>query len=528
MSVIQQPQATAQPPKAHGVWQQRWPERGVGTLLSNLLILALWCWLYHPLFRYLSVIFSDQFFRTNQLILLVVLALMLLQARRGGLGFRLDIRPQLAWLPLAVALGAAVGYLLVERFLDMNILATTLALLASYGLLGLWLTPVRWRQGLPAVLLLMGALPFGDHLQTFVGYPLRIATAHLVGEGLRLLGVASVGADTILTFENGIAHVDLPCSGIKSLWTGGLFLIAATWIEQQRLNLRWLGIAAVLGSFLVVGNFVRVAVLVTVGVVGQLRLLAEMLHVPLGVLSFGIACGVTLWLLRRGRPVGAATAAEREPPGREAAPVLRPRPIWLPPTLMACIGILALLYQPRPQTGLQALPPAWSFPAAITTTVEPLTADEIWWLSKDGAESADRRRFQWGDVSGSMLLITSQTWRAHHRPERCFEVKGLAVDDLRTHLVTPDFPLRVVALGQGNQHNTHSAVYWFQAADQITEDYGTRMWADVAPDRQRWVLVAILFDDHRPPDRAALAPFYQAVAAAVDAGLAQRVGGVKR
>ena len=513
MSVIPKPHEAAHQPKPSCQWQLLWPERGARTWLSNFLILTLWCWLYHPLFGYLSVIFSDQFFRTNQLILLVVLALVLLQARRGALGLRLDMRPQLAWLPLTVALGAAVGYLLVERFLDMNILAATLALLASYGLLGLWLAPVRWRQGLPAVLLLIGALPFGDHLQTFVGYPLRIATAHLVGEGLRALGVASVGADTILTFENGIAHVDLPCSGIKSLWTGGLFLIAATWIERQRLNLRWLGITTVLGILLVVGNFVRVAVLVSVGVVGQMSLLAEMLHVPLGVLSFGIACGVALWLLRRGRPLDAAAASRSQP-----------RPIWLPPTLMACIGSLALLYQPRPQTGLQALPPAWSFPAALTTSVEPLTTDEIWWLTKDGAESADRRRFQWGNVSGSMLLVTSQTWRAHHRPERCFEVKGLAVDDLRTHLVDPDFPIRIVALGQGNQHNTHSAVYWFQSTAQITADYGTRMWADVAPKRQRWVLVALLFDDNRPPDRAALAPFYQAVAAAVDTGLAQRGG----
>jgi exosortase O len=151
----------------------------------------------------------------------------------------------------------------------------------------------------------------------------------------------------------------------------------------------------------------------------------------------------------------------------------------------------------------------------LVTTVEPLTAEEIWWLTKDGAESADRRRFQWGDVSGSMLLITSYTWRAHHRPERCFEVKGLAVDNLQTHLVDPAFPTRLVSLGRGDQPHTHSAVYWFQAADRITEDYGTRMWADVTLQRQRWVLVSLLFDDNRPPDRAELDAFYRTIAATV-------------
>jgi exosortase O len=495
-------------------------------LLLNALIIGLWLWLYRPLFSYLAIIFSDQFFRTNQLILFAVLGLVLLQIRQGGLSLQLDARPQLLWLPLGLTLIGSLLYLLFERFLDMNIVASSLFFLASYGLLGLWMAPVRWRQGLPAALLLIGALPFGDHMQTFVGYPMRIATAHLVGDSFRALGVGSIGLDTILTFENGIAHVDLPCSGVKSLWTGGLFLIAVTWLERHPLNLRWLWIAGLFGGLLFVGNFIRVAVLIGVGVVGQMALLAEVMHVPLGVLSFGVACGVALWLVRwRVR-----TEAERVPSGREAsATTSRPQdtceasahfqPIWLSPTLVVCIGMMALLYQPRPQSGLTAPPPAWSFPPEITTSVEPLTADETWWLTKDGAESADRRRFQWGDVSGSMLLITSYTWRAHHRPERCFEVKGLSVDDLRTHLVAPELPIRVVALGQGDERNTHSAVYWFQSAELITEDYGTRMWADVAPQRTRWVLVAILFDAAHPPDSTELAPFYQAMAATVADGL---------
>ena len=503
---------------------------GVNLLLNGLLI-VLWLWLYRPLFGYLALIFSDQFFRTNQAILIAVLGLLLLQVRQGGLGLDLRARPQLRWLPLALTIGGSLLYLLVERYLAMKIVATSLFFLASYGLLGLWMSPLRWQQGLPAALLMVGALPFGDHMQTFVGYPMRIATANLVGDSFRSMGVGSIGLDTILTFESGIAHVDLPCSGVKSLWTGSLFLIAVTWIERHGLNLRWLGIAALFGSLLFVGNFVRVAVLIGVGVVGQMGLWAEMLHVPLGVLSFVLACGAALWLLR-GHVVaeaelveaGAAPAPVSTSPstgsGRSSASATS-RPSWLSPTLIACIGIMALLYQPRPQSGLTAAPLAWSFPPQPITTVEPLTAEETWWLTKDGAESADRRRFQWGDVSDSMLLITSRTWRAHHRPERCFEVKGFGVDDLRTHLVDRDLPIRIVGLGQGDEHNTQSAVYWFQAADQITADYGTRMWADFAFARQRWVLVALLFDDDRPPDRPQLAEFYQAITRTVAAGLAQ-------
>lgn len=52
--------------------------------------------------------------------------------------------------------------------------------------------------------------------------------------------MASIGLDTILILENGVSQIDLPCSGVKSLWTGLLFLLAATWLERRPLNLRWL------------------------------------------------------------------------------------------------------------------------------------------------------------------------------------------------------------------------------------------------------------------------------------------------
>ncbi|MCP4534181.1 MAG: hypothetical protein GY831_23525, partial [Delftia sp.] len=213
--------------------------------------------------------------------------------------------------------------------------------LASYGLLGLWMQPRRWRQGLPAVLLLIGCLPFGEHMQTFVGYPLRILTAAIVRDGLSATGVASIGVDTILVFENGVSQVDLPCSGIKSLWTGMLFLVAATWIERRRLNLRWLLVALALGGLLFVANVARVGVLVVVGQVAGWRLTAEMLHVPLGVLGFIAACAAAVALLRLQRPIL-----------QDDAPSALDRPAWLTPVLAAAILAMALAYTPRPQTGL--------------------------------------------------------------------------------------------------------------------------------------------------------------------------------
>lgn len=485
-----------------------WPQ--MGRIAANGAIVGLWLWLYWPVFDYLAIIFSREDFRTNQLVLVGVIGLIIFQLRRGFMRPRLEAAPQLFGPALTLVLGGSLLYLLVERFLDINTISASLFGLAGYGLLGLWLDRRRWRQGLPAALLLIGALPFGEHMQTFVGYPLRILTAAIVRDGLAAAGVASVGIDTILILENGVSQVDLPCSGVKSLWTGMLFLLAATWIERRPLNLRWLGVAAVFGGLLLVANLARVAILVLVGQVAGWPLAAEMIHVPLGVLGFGAACAAAVMLLRWQLPVTNPLPAQGEP--------LR-RPAWLSPFLLATLLAFGLIYVPRPQTGLARPPESWPFPPTLAVEPRPLTPDEIDWLTRDGAESAERYDFQWRGLSGSMILISSRTWRAHHRPERCFEVYGLSLDDSRTHLVSPDFPLRFVSLGDGRNRSLLSASYWFQTAGRTTDDYAGRIWADLAPERQRWVLVSILFDGVYDPHNADVHALYTELHNVVARGL---------
>ncbi len=474
-----------------------WPR--AARMAGNGIIIGLWLWLYRPVFDYLAIIFSREDFRTNQLVLIGVLALIAIQVRKGQLRPQLAAAPRLSPSALALALGGSVLYLAVERFLDVNTASASLFGLASYGLLGLWMEPRRWRQGLPAALLLIGALPFGEHMQTFIGYPVRILTAAIVRDVLAAVGVASIGVDTILVLENGVSQVDLPCSGVKSLWTGLLFLVAATWIERRRLDLRWFLIALAFAALLFVANLARVGALVVVGQVAGWRLAAEMIHVPLGVLGFIAACAAAVVLLRLQHPL----AGQEK---RDSVPV---RPAWLTPALAAAILAMALVYTPRPQIGLAQSSPGWDFPADLATTPLSLKPDEIEWLTRDGAESAKRFHFEWRDIAGSMLLITSKTWRAHHRPERCFEVYGLSLDGSRAHLVAPDFPVRFVSLGDDQQ--PLSATYWFQSANHTTDDYATRIWADLAPRREPWVLVTILFDGAQDPRAVDIQAFYLAL-----------------
>lgn len=472
---------------------------------TNTLIAGLWLWLYWPVFAYLSIIFGREDFRTNQVMLVGVLVLVAARIRRGDLQVRFALAPRLAPLPLLFALGGSLLYLVVERLLNVNTLSASLFLLATYGLLGLWWSGQGWRSGLPAVLLLMGVLPFGEHLQTFVGYPMRILTAQLVRDGLLAAGVQAVGIDTILVFENGISHVDLPCSGVRSLWAGMVFLVAASWVEHRPLNGRWLLVAALFSGLLFVANLVRVGVLVVVGQVAGWRLAAEMLHVPLGVLGFVVVCAVAVLLLRRTNP-----HADPAQTVSFAGSLSRPpaQPVWLTPLLIGAILGMALLYQPRPASGLAQPAAVWHFPAELASEPFPLKPAELEWLAQDGAESAERRRFAWRGITGSVLLIPSTTWRAHHNPERCFAGAGLQITLSQTHLVTPAFRVRFLALGDQRSDRQQSATYWFQSAERTSDDYATRIWAGLALERQRWVLVAVLFDQRVDPHTVEIAALY--------------------
>jgi exosortase O len=370
-------------------------------------------------------------------------------------------------------------------------------------------------------------------MQTFIGYPVRIVTASIVRDGLAAAGVASIGVDTILVLENGVSQVDLPCSGVKSLWTGMLFLIAATWIDRHRFNLGWLLTAVVFVGLLLSANLARVGVLVVVGTVAGWRLIAEMLHVPLGVLGFVGACAAAVAMLRWQRHArqGPAwidsTQGEVERSHQQVCVGIQgtdPRavkrhPTWLAPALAASILLMVLVYAPRPQTGLAQPPPDWELPAELVTEAMPLKPDEMAWLTRGGAESADRRRFEWRGITGSMILITSKTWRAHHRPERCFEVYGLSLEDSHTHLVDAEFPLRFLSLSHNESRSNWSATYWFQSVDRTTDDYAARIWADLPPERDRWVLVTILFDSVHDPHANDVRAFYAALRDAVARGL---------
>jgi exosortase O len=347
----------------------------------------------------------------------------------------------------------------------------------------------------------------------------RLATARIVSEGLTALGAPQLGAgpirvETILVFENGISQVDNPCSGVKSLWTGGLFFLAATWIERRRVDRRWIILALAFALLLLTANLARVAILVGVGQVLGWRLLAEMLHLPLGVIGFVFACVGGLALLRRfGRSLD-QVMAELE---GEATHVPA-RPTWLAPALGLVLVGLAMLYVPKPEPA-SAAQREWSFPEPLASEEWPLSPSELAWLTSDGPVSAQRYRFEWKSLQGSLLMVTSQDWHTQHRPERCFTVYGLEVQGSQPALAAENFPLRLLDLGIPGGPMAYSAAYWLQSNSQITADYAARIWDDLAPQPEPWVLVTVLFDQPVAPGDEMALELYSLLRQSVREGL---------
>ena len=104
--------------------------------------------------------------------------------------------------------------------------------------------------------------------------------------------------------------------------------------------------------------------------------------------------------------------------------------------------------------------------------------------------------------------------------ESCFAVYGLNIDSSRVFMAAPDLPVRLVSLGDERGKDLYSAAYWFQSTERATDEYAARIWADLAPERQTWVLVTLLFDGNHDPSADEAAELYQALQDSVQRKLA--------
>jgi exosortase O len=410
----------------------------------------------------------------------------------------LELAPGLYRLPLLLIFGAGVATISTQWLVSLAQLPVGLFLVGSYGIVGLWLSPGLWRRGLPIAVAIACLLPFGVQFSTGVGTPARIFTAQIVEWILHSWQISAISAGDVIVLETGVAYVDVPCSGLKSMWTGTLFLLAATWLEGRQIGLRWIVVSLANLVFLAIANTGRVLMLTIITYVLNQSTWAEILHVPLGLIGFVMASLLT-WGLLRWVPKANSRSSLDHP--ELAVSSLNWR------SLVGLAGLLfALAMIPVPQSDraiatVDLAKLQWAAP--MQTQPVALNAQEQKFFANYPGVTTSKHQFQYGDLTGTSVLVASPTWQAHHSPEVCLASIGYKIAPEIQQLVTPEVTARWLSLDGGKK----SAVYWFQSATSTTDSFNTRFWDEVFRRESRWTMVSTVFDRADAPDSPAVKAF---------------------
>ncbi|NET65283.1 MAG: exosortase O [Moorea sp. SIO1G6] len=536
----------------------------VAWLLGNIWALQ---WLFES-FKYASLL--------NLMLIGVVIMACLVQLWRDRLIITVSATPTLRLYPLLLMLGSGISAIAFRWLVYIPQLNLLLFLLGSYGLWGLFISPSLWRKGLPAAILLACVVPFSTEFNSGLGFPVRVITAHAVEQMLSAWHIVAISSHDIIVMENGIAQVDLPCSGLKSLWTGTLFLLAATWLERRQLGIRWLLVCTANLVLLAIANTIRVLLLVMIIEVWQQPQIAEVLHLPLGLMGFILACAFSWMLLqtvpqnsgglmlattvfrdlsllgkdkkqgslKKGNPhrngnlgyssnSGLALKDDQwrlnKQNGHPQATALvktgvsyqfQPKSKSITWLLIVVIA-LGLVGQIQPiQEKVNAIA-SIQLPQQLVSEPLPLTEAEQRFFDNPALPIAQKQRFVYGNLSGSMLLVASSAWQAHHPPELCLVGNGFKVDSIKPTLLNQSVKARWVSLQDGKR----SATYWFQSPQGTTDDFLSRIWDYIAHRNKTWVLVSVLFDSEHNPDSAEIQTFASTIHDAIHQSLTSAVSG---
>ncbi len=476
-----------------------------GLVAGTIAIGASWLYFNRVPFQWLATSICDV--SPFNGVILVAGALLL-----AFLGWRyrqsIELTPGLHRLPLALMLGCGCASMATQWLVSLTQLPVGLFLLGSYGLLGLWLAPSVWRRGLPVGIAIACLLPFGVQFSTGIGAPARIATAHVVEWILHQWQISAISAGDVIVLDTGVAYVDLPCSGLKSMWTGTLFLLAATWLEGRQIGLRWLGVGLANLGFLAIANTARVLILTILIYVLHQPAWAEILHVPMGLMGFVMASLLT-WGLLRFVPTRAAQSATNYRIDR-VVKVLNWRSLG---ALAGLLLVLAIVPMPQPERAIAA--PDLSrlqWLAPMQTQTLALNPQERKFFASYPGVTTRKQQFQYGDLTGTSVVVASPTWQAHHSPELCLAAIGYKVAPVFQRVITPEVTARWLSLDDGRR----SAIYWFQSATRTTDDFMSRFWDEVFRRETRWTMVSVVFDRADAPDAPAVQAFIEQTHAAID------------
>lgn len=379
----------------------------------------------------------------------------------------------------ALALAAAALTLIVPPMVAAAAAMLALAVFITSAL------PLRPAAPIGALLLL--ALPVIASLQFYLGYPLRLATAHAAAPLLALAGIDAQASGAALLWNGRTILVDPPCAGIGMLWVGGWVAALASYLNDAPAR-RSLVNGCIAGLAVFGANVLRNALLFfsEAGLAPR----ADWLHGAIGLVAFAAAVLPTIAFAgRRVAPDRAASGAVAagSSPRRARARFLDPGRARRPRNRIAFVGacLAAAVLPPlgerfvvpgtmdrEPAAAVGARSSAIEWPTHFRG--QPLTR-----LPPTALEARFAARFP-GAVArftdGGQLLIVRQVRRPTrllHPASDCFRGAGYAIGDLAAAADADGVHWRCFIAAQGGER--------LRVCERIAERLEeARGWTDVS------------------------------------------------
>lgn len=380
-------------------------------------------------------------------------------------------------------------YSLNLLILKLSILSAILLLLGSYCLLGFYLERQFWKRSIFVFSILVLTLPLLERVQKFIGFPIRLATANIVSSILQITGVGSISNSAVIITENHATSIDSPCSGVKSIYTGGLFMLTTYFLQNVRISIKLIAITVFFFISLLFFNTWRVFSLIYIYDVLNMKLVGDTIHVLLGLVGFIASCSLLWYLTDRYIPSLGLKKAKQKP----MSLLLKGNITAYAIVVLLFFTVFRLVFVKDVNVtkyNNQYVPHIFTLNNIKLDELSFSKAEESYFVNSDIEFSKKFRGQTKEGAPFSLLVVSSKSARTHHDPEICLQGLGHTLTNNEI-LQVSDFRVRKLSLDD----NKASAIYWFIGKDKNLLDYSERVWEEIKNPNQTWVLVTIGFSD---------------------------------
>jgi len=391
--------------------------------------------------------------------------------------------------------------------LQIHLASAVLLIVSLHAYTGHLIPRAHWRVMKWPIVVGVALLPLDFYLEPYFGYPLRLVTASAAGLIMQSFGYEALSSQSILLVENRASVVDLGCSGINSLWAGGVFYLLLSWMTRLSVGLRWWLLGLLLAALLLSANIVRIVVLLFLDL-HDLTGLSEITHTSMGAVGFTIAL-LIVWKLAAGLETRQVPVTDR---------LDQKKLSWRWPLLPVMVLLLLAAAVPNgKQTRASLEFDGISLPEGVSAQQIDLNTEEQRFFTNNKAIAV---KYQLGAAveNNSVVFVTSNWWKAQHKPDHCLHAMGFSIQS--SHVValeaapsTSSINAVTVLSMIDEDQQTYTAIYWFQAADVLTADHYRRMTDTFRHPNRSWTMVSLLLSGDHKPDRIheTVKPFQQTV-----------------